>query len=85
MHLIIYLIIGGLAGMVAGKVMSGHGYGILMDIVLGIVGGIVGGYIVSRFTHHSGGGYLFEFLVALLGACILVGIARLMRHESIRA
>ncbi|HEV1997412.1 MAG TPA: GlsB/YeaQ/YmgE family stress response membrane protein [Candidatus Dormibacteraeota bacterium] len=85
MHVILFLIIGGLAGMVAGKLMSGHGYGIIGDVLLGIVGGIVGGYLVSLFTHHAGGGLLFEFLVALLGAIVLVAIARLIKHEPIRA
>ena len=85
MHVILFLIIGGLAGMVAGKLMSGHGYGIIGDVLLGIVGGIVGGYLVSLFTHHAGGGLLFEFLVALLGAVILVAITRLIKHEPIRA
>ena len=85
MHVVLYLIIGGLAGMVAGKIMSGHGYGIIGDVLLGIVGGIVGGYLVSLFTHHAGGGLLFEFLVALLGAIVLVAITRLIKHEPIRA
>ena len=84
-NLILYLIIGGLAGMVAGKLMSGHGYGIIGDVLLGIVGGFLGGYLVSLFTHHSSGGLLFEFVVALIGAIILVAIARLIKRESIRA
>ncbi|MDQ6748902.1 MAG: GlsB/YeaQ/YmgE family stress response membrane protein [Candidatus Dormibacteraeota bacterium] len=85
MHFIIYLIIGGLAGMVAGKIMSGHGYGIIGDVILGIVGGLVGGFIISRVTHHAGGGLIFEFFVALIGAIVLVAIARLIKHEPIRA
>ena len=85
MHVLMFLVIGGLAGLVAGKIMSGHGYGILGDIILGIIGGIVGGYLVSLFTHHAGGGLLFEFLVSLLGACLLVGIARMIKHEPLRA
>lgn len=84
MHILIYLLIGGLAGMVAGKIMSGHGYGILGDIGVGIVGGVIGGWLMSNVFHHQGSGYLWEFLVALLGACILVAILRLVRGESIR-
>ncbi|HEY8739228.1 MAG TPA: GlsB/YeaQ/YmgE family stress response membrane protein [Candidatus Dormibacteraeota bacterium] len=85
LHIIMYLIIGGLAGLVAGKIMSGHGYGIIADVLLGIVGGIVGGFVISRVTHHVGGGLIFEFVVALIGACVLVAIARLIKHEPIRA
>jgi len=85
LNFIIYLIIGGIAGMVAGKLMSGHGYGVIGDIILGIVGGLVGGFIISRLTHHAGGGLIFEFLVSLIGACVLVAIARLIKHEPIRA
>jgi uncharacterized membrane protein YeaQ/YmgE (transglycosylase-associated protein family) len=84
MHLLMYLIIGGLAGMVAGKIMSGHGYGILADVGLGIVGGIIGGWVLSLLFHHTGGGLLVEFLTALLGACILVACIRLLKHEPIR-
>jgi uncharacterized membrane protein YeaQ/YmgE (transglycosylase-associated protein family) len=82
---IIYLVIGGIAGLVAGKIMSGHGYGVIGDVLLGIVGGFLGGFIVSLVTHHAGGGLFFEFIVALIGACVLVGIARMLKHESIRA
>ena len=85
LNIIIYLVIGGLAGLVAGKVMSGHGYGVIGDVLLGIVGGVIGGFIVSRVTHHAGGGLLFEFIVSFIGACILVAIARLIKHEPIRA
>ena len=84
MDLLLFLIIGGLAGMLAGKIMSGHGYGILVDVALGIVGGFVGGWLVSTLTHHSGGGLVFSFLVSLLGACILVGLIRVIKHEPIR-
>jgi uncharacterized membrane protein YeaQ/YmgE (transglycosylase-associated protein family) len=83
-NFIIYLIIGGLAGAVAGRLMSGHGYGIVVDVILGIVGGFVGGYIVGLFTHHEGGGLIFEFLVALVGACILVAIVHLIKKEPLR-
>ncbi|MGI8610305.1 MAG: GlsB/YeaQ/YmgE family stress response membrane protein [Candidatus Dormibacteria bacterium] len=85
LNFIIYLIIGGLAGLAAGKVMSGHGYGVLVDVLLGIVGGFLGGFLVSLVTNHAGGGLIFEFVVAFIGALILVAITRLIKHESIRA
>lgn len=37
MHLILFLIVGGIAGVISGKIMSGHGYGIVVDVILGVV------------------------------------------------
>src|SRR6266571_2651305 len=47
MHLLGFLIMGAVAGWLAGKIMSGHGYGIIWDVVLGVLGSFVGGFVVS--------------------------------------
>ena len=62
MELIVFLIIGGLAGALAGRVVSGHGYGILMDIVVGVVGAFIGGWLISTLLGVSGGGLIFSFI-----------------------
>ncbi len=49
-----YIIIGGLAGWLASKIVSGGGSGILLDIVIGIVGALLGGFILSFFVQHRG-------------------------------
>lgn len=70
-----YLILGGIAGFLAGKVMRGEGYGIIVDVLLGLVGGMVGGWLGSILGIHLYGsiGYL---LTAFGGAVVLVWVAR---------
>ena len=84
MHLIGFIILGAIVGWLAGKIMSGRGYGIIWDIVLGIVGAFVGGFVFSLIfgTHPSG--LIISFIVALIGACVLVGIVHLVKREPIR-
>jgi uncharacterized membrane protein YeaQ/YmgE (transglycosylase-associated protein family) len=85
MHLILFLIVGGIAGWLAGKLMSGHGYGVIVDVILGILGGLIGGWLVSTFLGIQTTGLIASFIVALIGACILVAIVHLIKREPIRA
>ena len=81
---LVWLIIGGLAGWLAGTVFSGHGYGILGDILLGIVGSFVGGFVLNNLLHFSVGvGLIAQFVVAFVGAVIIVGIVHLVRREPL--
>ena len=50
-----YIIIGAIAGWIAGKIVKGGGSGILMNIVIGIVGALIGGFLLSFFVRHSRG------------------------------
>ncbi|HET7420346.1 MAG TPA: GlsB/YeaQ/YmgE family stress response membrane protein [Candidatus Dormibacteraeota bacterium] len=84
MHLIVFLIIGGIAGWLAGKVMSGHGYGVIWDVVLGVIGALVGGWIMSTIFGIQSTGLIISFIVAFIGACILVAIAHMIKREPIR-
>jgi uncharacterized membrane protein YeaQ/YmgE (transglycosylase-associated protein family) len=74
LHFIAWIIISGIAGFVASKIINKSGSGLLMDIVLGVVGGFVGGFIVSLIPglprHH--GGLIAEAIVATLGALLVV-------------
>jgi uncharacterized membrane protein YeaQ/YmgE (transglycosylase-associated protein family) len=83
-HFILFLIIGGIAGWLAGKLMSGHGYGVIVDVILGVIGGLVGGWIISTFLGIQTTGLIASFIVALIGACILVAIVHLIKREPIR-
>ena len=77
MFWIIWVILVGLiAGWATGKIMKGSGYGPLMDILLGIAGAIVGGFILRLLGFYTTGGLLPSILVAILGAVILVALAR---------
>jgi uncharacterized membrane protein YeaQ/YmgE (transglycosylase-associated protein family) len=84
MHLIVFLIIGAVAGWLAGRIMSGHGYGIVWDVILGVVGAFVGGFIVSAIFGVQTTGLIASFIVALLGACLLVAIVHMVRREPVR-
>jgi len=81
LDLIVFLIIGGLAGALAGRVMSGHGYGIIMDIVVGVVGAFLGGWLIKTLFNISGGGLILTFVTAFVGAVILV-VDRSARHRQ---
>lgn len=76
MEFIIWIIFGALVGWVASMVM-GSGGGLLWDIIVGSIGALLGGFIMRLLGQSGGGGYnLYSFLVALLGACVLIVIVR---------
>jgi uncharacterized membrane protein YeaQ/YmgE (transglycosylase-associated protein family) len=85
LQLIGFLVLGAIAGWLAGKIMSGHGYGVIWDIVLGIVGSFVGGFIFSLIFGTAPAGLVMSFIVALLGAILVVGIVHMIRRQPIRA
>jgi len=73
--LIYWIVVGLIAGWLAGKVMKGGGYGVLVDIVLGILGGVVGGFVFGLLGLYAGS-LIGQIVVAFVGAVILVWIAR---------
>ena len=73
---IAWLIIGLIAGWLAGTVSRGRGFGCIADILLGLVGAFLGGWIFMKLGIF-GGGLLYSIAAATLGAVILVTIARL--------
>jgi len=84
MHLIGFLIMGAIVGWLAGKIMSGHGYGVIWDIVLGVVGSFVGGFVFSLIFGTQPTGLIISFIVALIGAIVLVAIVHMVRREPMR-
>jgi uncharacterized membrane protein YeaQ/YmgE (transglycosylase-associated protein family) len=78
-----YIIIGGIAGWIAGKIVKGGGSGILMNIVIGIVGGFIGGLLLEWLgVNVEGGRRIFTFFVSLLGAVILLWVVGLFRKAK---
>ena len=75
--LIWWIVVGLVAGWAAGKLMKGSGFGAMWDIVLGIAGAVVGGYLVGVLGFGAGG-TVSTILVAILGACVLIGLSRLL-------
>lgn len=73
------IIIGGLAGWLAGKLMDAR-FGVLLNIVLGIVGSVVATAILARFQVAVAPDKLGFFITSFLGACLLIFLARLVRR-----
>jgi uncharacterized membrane protein YeaQ/YmgE (transglycosylase-associated protein family) len=80
MGFLAWVVVGLIAGWLAGKLMQGGGYGIFADIILGILGGILGGWIFGLLGIGAGGGMIGSIIVAFIGAVILVGISRLLKR-----
>jgi uncharacterized membrane protein YeaQ/YmgE (transglycosylase-associated protein family) len=80
MGLVYWLVVGLIAGWLAGVVMKGGGYGIVADIVLGIVGGVLGGWIFSALGIGAGGGLIGGIIVAFVGAVALVALTRALKR-----
>ena len=78
MNIILWLILGGIAGWLASLVVRGTGLGIIGDIVVGIIGGFIGGFIVSLFGGAGMTGFnIWSLIVAVIGAIVLLLIVRL--------
>jgi uncharacterized membrane protein YeaQ/YmgE (transglycosylase-associated protein family) len=78
MHFILFILIGLIAGALAGRVVSGHGYGALGDIVVGVVGAFVGGWIFATFLGVGSGGFFISLFTAFVGAVALLWLTRLI-------
>ena len=74
------VLVGLIAGWLAGKLIRGRGYGVIADILLGLLGGIVGGWIFAVFGVHAH--HLFSaIMVSTLGATALVMATRALNGE----
>ena len=78
-----WIVVGLIARWLAGKVMSGGGYGCLGDIVIGLIGAFIGGIIVSLCTSKTVE-LIGSIVVAFIGACVLVAVLHMIRGESVR-
>jgi uncharacterized membrane protein YeaQ/YmgE (transglycosylase-associated protein family) len=76
-----YIIIGGIAGWVASKIMgTDKQQGILLNIVIGIAGALIGGFLLSFWFDTAEGGWWFTFFTALLGSVVLLWLIKLVRR-----
>ena len=74
------ILVGLIAGWLAGQVMKGGGYGVIADLLLGLVGGVIGGWLFGALGIFPGGGIIGSILVAFVGAVILVAITHAIRR-----
>ena len=80
MGFVIWIIVGLVAGWLAGQFMKGGGYGVVVDIILGLLGGFLGGWLFGLLGIPSSGGMIGSIVVAFIGAVILVGITRVLKR-----
>jgi uncharacterized membrane protein YeaQ/YmgE (transglycosylase-associated protein family) len=78
--LIWFLLVGLIAGWLAGKVMRGAGYGVVGDMIIGVVGALIGGWLFGKLGIGIGGGLIGAIIVAFVGAVILIWLLRLLRR-----
>lgn len=82
MSIIVWIVIGGLAGWIASLVMKSEG-GLARNIVVGIVGALIGGFAMSVIGAEGFTGFnLWSFFVALVGSIIVLGIAGLLTKDA---
>lgn len=78
--LLIWLLIGAVAGWLAGVIVKGYGFGLVGNIVVGIVGSFIGGWLFGQFGLFTGSGIVGTILGATIGAVILLLLLRLVRR-----
>ena len=75
------IIIGIVAGYLAGKIMRGGGFGVIVNLILGIIGGVLGGWVFSLLG-ISAGGFLGSFITSTVAAILLLGIGSLFNKSK---
>jgi uncharacterized membrane protein YeaQ/YmgE (transglycosylase-associated protein family) len=78
--LIIFLVVGVVAGWLAGQLVRGGGFGLIGDLIVGVVGAFIGGWLLGRLGIMIGGGIIGDIIDAVIGAVILLLILRLVRR-----
>ena len=81
MSILVFLLVGIIAGWITGLLMKGSGYGIVGDMVLGVVGAVIGGWIFSLFNLPAYG-VIGSIIMSVIGAVILVVIVRSIRSSG---
>jgi uncharacterized membrane protein YeaQ/YmgE (transglycosylase-associated protein family) len=80
--LIVWLLIGAIAGWLAGQIMKGGGFGLVGDIIVGIVGAFIAGVLFPRLGFAFGNPLVGSIIAAVVGACLLLFIMRLVRRGT---
>jgi uncharacterized membrane protein YeaQ/YmgE (transglycosylase-associated protein family) len=80
MQFVWFILIGLVAGWLAGQLMKGGGFGVVGDIVVGVVGAILGGFLFGALGLSGGGGLIGSLIVATLGAVVLLFLLRLIKR-----
>ena len=79
--ILIWLLIGAIAGWLAGQIVRGYGFGLLGNIVVGIVGAVIGGWVLRQLGFSIGGGLIASIVNAVIGAVLLLVIIGLVARR----
>ncbi len=82
MNFIWYIIIGIIAGFVAGKIMRGGGFGLFLNLLIGIIGGLLGGWVFGLLGIATAG-ILGSLITSIVGAILLLWIVSLFRRPRV--
>jgi uncharacterized membrane protein YeaQ/YmgE (transglycosylase-associated protein family) len=80
MGLIVLILVGLVAGWLAGKIVQGTGFGLIGDILIGIVGAVIAGYLFPAVGFLIGGGIIGAIINATIGAALLLVVIRLVKN-----
>ena len=80
MEFVWFIVVGLVAGWLAGLLVKGGGFGVIGDIVVGVLGALLGGFLFSSLGASAGGGLIGAIVVATIGAVILVFVLRLIKR-----
>jgi uncharacterized membrane protein YeaQ/YmgE (transglycosylase-associated protein family) len=79
MNFLLFIVIGCVAGFIAGKLMRGGGFGLIVNLILGVIGGIFGGWVLGLLGIDLGMGLVGQLLTSVIGAALILFIASLFK------
>jgi len=79
MNLVLFLVIGAVAGWIAGQIMKSGGFGVIGNIIVGVIGGVLGGWAFGALGISAGGGLVGPLVTSVVGAVILLFIVGLIK------
>lgn len=84
MNFILWIVFGAIAGWIASIIMKTNAsQGMLMDILMGVIGAVVGGWLMNFLGQPGVTGFnIYSFIVAIIGACVVIFIGRLIRRGA---
>jgi len=80
-NLLVWIIVGGLAGWLAGNIMQGRGFGCIGNVVVGLVGAVIGGYVFDALKVHPFAGMLNTVVTAFVGAVIFLAVVNIFSRK----
>lgn len=82
MGILLWIVFGGLVGWIASMIMNTNAQqGIILNIIVGIIGAVIGGWVMTYFGKTDVTGFdLYSFVVALIGACILIALVKMVKN-----